>query len=128
MAYVGDGSTQYVSFLAGSSAQTTTSQYSVGYISAANTVSVINTNTSNPVGIIDSYQSAGSQTVRVITAGLAKAYAGASIAAGSLLMPQTGTALVITAAATITSKIIGTALEAASTNGALTINVHPMGI
>jgi len=128
MAFVGSGDTLRKSYIAGATARTTTSQYGVAYLSAADTASIINTNTSHPIGIIDSYQSSGSGAVSVIVHGPAKAYAGASIAAGSLVMPQTATALVITATATLTAYILGRAESAASTIGAITIYVNPMGI
>jgi hypothetical protein len=127
MAFIGNADTVKRSYVAGSTAKTTTSQYMACYISAADTVSVVNTTTAHPVGIIDSYQSAGSETVRVVVNGLAKAYANASVAAGSLVTCVDG-GKVATAGATITAYILGRAESNASTNGAITIFVNPMGI
>lgn len=116
-----------MTFLAGASAKTTTSQYMAGYISAANTVSVVNTTTAFPIGIIDSYQSSSSETLTVILGGPAKGYANLSIAAGSLLTAVDGGKL-SGAITTATSHTLGYAVSSASTNGALTIIVSRGGI
>lgn len=131
MAFIGNSDSQRRSYLAGSSAKTTTSQYMAGYISAADTVSVQNTTTSNAIGIIDSYQSASSETISVITFGIAKGYANSSITAGDPVSAASGGKLTTTAATTtslVSTPIIGRAEEAASTNGALTIFVNPVGV
>ena len=131
MALIGDANSVRTSYLAGSSAKTTTAQYMAGYISAEGTVSVCNTTTAKCIGIIDSFQSASSETISVITHGIAKGYANASIAAGAAVTAVDGGKLAAfggTYTSIITTPILGRAESAASTNGAITIYVDPLTI
>ena len=129
MAFAGNAYSIRGTYLAGSSAKTTTSQYMAGYLSAAGTVSVCNTSTAKCIGIIDTYQSSSSETLSLITHGIAKGYANASIAAGSVVYAVDGGKLAGfsgTTTAYATTPVLGRAESSASTNGAITIYVQPV--
>jgi hypothetical protein len=124
MALSGNIDTVRMSFKAAASAKTTTSQYRVAigdytttdygslYAAVLATVGI----TSPVLGIIDSFQTANSEVVSVITMGLAKAYcAGTSCAtftAGDVLCWETETCGVMPYDATgLSMYIVGYALE-----------------
>ncbi len=134
-AFHGNAYTERLPLKLGSNAKTTTAQYKVGYISAANTVSIVDTTSAykSAIGIIETYPSASSEVGSVIIHGITKAYCNASVTAGDAISPagtgkiQTfpGVNLTTGSAATATGVILGYALENGSTNQAITIYVNP---
>lgn len=84
------------------------------------------TSTSMPIGVIqDNVSTDGS--ANVVTMGVARAMAGASVSAGSLLTWDTAGKVIETAAtsATITTRAIGLALQNGSSGQIILINVIP---
>lgn len=133
MSVYGNADTERISFIAGSGAKTTTSQYRIGYLYDSMTVCVVETTTSykNIIGIIDSYQSSGSEVLSVVVHGLARVNMAVSCSAGDPLMSDSVgnatplTAYTITALCTGTTQlsntnvIVGTALQDGYTNGSM---------
>lgn len=138
MAIYANADTQRLTFKAGSNAKTSTSQYKIGYISDSMTVSVVNTTTAykNIIGVIDTFQSSGSEALSVVVSGLGKVYMGTSCTAGDPLVANsvgnatpltayTITAIITgTAAISNTNVILGTALQGGITNGAMSCFVN----
>jgi len=125
-------------FKAGASAKTTTSQYRIAALDYTTTdygSAYISTKTCGAanavIGVIDSYQTGNSETVEVITYGVAQVYiAGAAfttIGAGQLLCMYTAGAVGgVHAGATSTSPwVLGYALGIAQTECVATIFVNP---
>lgn len=84
------------------------------------------TSTSMPLGVIqDNVSTDGS--AEVVTAGVARAIAGASVSAGALLTWNTSGQVIEAAAssATITARLIGQALHNGSANQVIKILVRP---
>jgi hypothetical protein len=142
MAINANADTERITFIAGANARTTTSQYMVAYLSGSMTASVVTSLGAQPlaIGIIDSFQSSGSQAVSVIVHGLAKGYMADSCTAGRPLVPSTAGTLqpllqytltsigTGTTLLTCTTTIIGTALQAGRTAGAMMVFVNTMRI
>lgn len=87
------------------------------------------TSTSMPLGIIqDAVSTEGS--ANVVTMGVARATAGASVSAGALLTWNTSGQVIETAAtaSTITARAIGLALQAGSANQVILVMVSPQYI
>lgn len=87
------------------------------------------TSTSMPLGIIqDNVSTEGS--ANVVTSGVARATAGASVSAGSVLTWNTSGQVIEAAAssATITARVIGIALQNGSANQIILVNVAPQYI
>ena len=123
---VGNADTCRVSFACGSSLATTTSQYRVAYISASMTACLATNAADLAIGITDSYQSAGSDAVSVITTGLAKGImrTGTASAIGDILVADAAGTLDVAITNTTDQNIIGRALDVPATGGAVTVYVN----
>lgn len=96
-------------------------------LSAANTVTPVWTATSMIVGVADDNASTNG-AVPVVIAGSAKVICNASISAGSIVGPVTGTGFGVALGATFTStalfKHVGIALDAGSTNSVIEVLIN----
>jgi hypothetical protein len=131
-AIMGDGVLD-ITFRAGTSPRTTTSQYKVGYISGNNAYEVANTTTvhGRAFGVIQSFQNASSEEVTVRPLGVAKVTCNSSVTAGRPLL-AIGLGLVAELAISSTAltagtwdNIVGFAREAGSTNSVISCFVLP---
>lgn len=142
MSIYANADTERISFIAGDNIKTSTSQYKICGITASMTVSVVNTTTAykNIIGVVDSFQSSGSEVVSVVVSGLAKVFTVISCTAGDpLVSNSTGVAtpftsytitavITGTAAMSNTNVILGTALQGGITSGAMLCFVNTQKI
>ncbi len=123
---VGNSDTGRATFSVGGSLATTTSQYKAAYISASMTACLCSNAADLAIGIVDSYQSASSDYVSIITNGLAKGImrTGTSCAIGALLVSDDLGTLDTAITNTTDQNILGRALNVPATGGAVTIFVN----
>jgi len=124
---VGNADTGRVSFSVGTLVNTTTSQYKAAYVSASMTVAIGTAATDDIIGLIDSFQSAGSDYVSVITHGMAKGVmrTGTSCAIGARVVCDALGTLDTAITNTSDQTIIGRALTVPATGGAVSVYVNP---
>ena len=128
MAVYGIGREYDLSLKAGSTAQTTTSQYKTVAISAANEASIVATATAlTAIGINQSYLSTGSESLSARVAGVSKAVCNASITAGQFVQSAIDGSGKVDPYSTITAEgvVLGMALETGSTNTVISVNLQP---
>ena len=116
------------SFKAGDNVKTSTSQYKVASISASMTV-VVPTSVNDPIiGIIESMQSETSESVTLITAGIAKGVmrTGTSCAIGTYLVFDLLGTLDIAVTDTTSQTLVGRALNVPKTGGAVAVMFNCM--
>lgn len=141
----GNGQDLDLNLKAGSLLLTSTSQYKVALLSDEFTAQLPSSTATarTGIGIVQSFQSAGSEVVKVRVGGISKAICGASVTAGSWVIPYEGISTtthygsiqavpaigssitVGTATASSYSNILGFALENGQTNQAISIVVAP---
>lgn len=128
MAIKGNVGNFKASFAAGDACKTTTSQYKAVYISGSMTVSICSNSADNVIGIIDSFQSAGSNVVTVIMHGIATGcmLSGTTAAIGTWLVATTqGCLIPALTNTTALQKCIGVLLDVPGSGGAATVYVNP---
>ena len=134
--FYGNGQEYDLTFKCGTTVITTTSQYKVCYISSSGTVDLINTTATarTAIGVIQSYQSAGSIACTVRLHGVSKVYCRDSVTAGLAVFGYEGTSVtgdgvgcIDMKAASITAEthVLGFALEDGQTGQAISIYVSP---
>lgn len=124
----GNSNSIRVSFIAGASTRTTTSQFMACYLSSAMTANIATAAADDVIGIIDSYQSASSQAVDVIVLGPATGVmrTGTTCVIGALLIADAGGTLDVALTNTTDQTIIGRAMSVPVSGGVVRILVNPM--
>lgn len=138
MANTGNNFGQDMSFTPGANALTTTSQYRVGYFSAAHTISVANTTTAHlkAAGIIQTNRlTAGSNELSFRMLGVSKAVCAGTCSVGDFVQAATNggitaatiatTDTTVTTAGVVQTGIVGMAMESGITNQVIEILVNP---
>ncbi len=133
--FYANGQEYDLTFKCGTTVITTTSQYAVCYISASGTVDVVSSTATarKAIGVIQSFQSAGSLNCNVRLHGVSKVFCRDSITAGYAVFAYEGVSTTVgygcidMNAASVTSEThtLGFALEDGQTAQAISIFVNP---
>jgi len=108
--------------------------YRVVTVSGANTADIWKTATSLILGVSMEDASATGEAWKIRIAGTAKVACGASVSAGALVTPMTGTGKITEATktynttTTVVPRSLGIALEAGSTNSVIEVLIMPNNI
>jgi hypothetical protein len=130
--YIGNADSSRITLLADDSLKTITSQFKVAYLKTAGMAALCTSAADKVLGLVESYQSASSETVTIIYDGLARGYnlASTMCAAGDFLAPAALGTLVPYITNTTAQVIVGMAIDPGTTSGAITVLVgrNPYGI
>lgn len=125
MSNFGNADSDYITLLADDDLKTTTALYKTVYLSASMTGSLASMSSDKVVGLVSEKMSSGSEYVTVCHNGLAKGtMLSLTVAtAGDWLVAWTTGALTTFSTATTAQNIVGQALTASRTGGAVTLLV-----